>query len=124
MNEDRRIFIPTISKIMEKYGKNLKIYGRYSGNFNDQIWNWQSIVLNATVNYLSKTEGEIYVSVVNDVDSLFFSDVIVVSHFSNILQEEKDRLNSYLVRNNFVETFQRQGLSIYERNRSGKEREE
>lgn len=65
-----------------------------------------------------------YFLVYRTSDYFYNSGRCSLSHFSNMLQEEKDRLNSHLVRNNFAETFQRSGLSIYERNRLEKEREQ
>ena len=113
INEDRRIFIPTISKIIEKYGRSFEICGKTSGNFGDQVLNWHKIVLNTAINYLSKTENKNYISIVDDVDRVLGKDIVIASDFSNMPQNEKDRLNNYLNYNNFVRIYQNYGLSIY-----------
>lgn len=114
VNKDRRIFIPTMSKVIEKYGRRFEICGEIgtSENFNISL-NWHKIILDRTINYLSKTENESYISIVNDVDRVLGKGIIIVSDFSNIPQNEKDRLNNYLNYNNFVRIYQNWGLNIY-----------
>ena len=112
INENRRTFIPTISKILEQYGKSLKIYGKDSGDFNGVILHWQKAVLNVVVNYLSKTEDQDYVSIIDNMDKLTSMNAIIISN-QNISQDEKKLINDHFIHNNIIKVLHAGGLDFY-----------
>ena len=118
--QDERIsFIPIMSGILRGQGKNFKIYGKKSGNFNDQLLDWQRGVLNTVINYLSDTEDKNYVIITDNIKDLSDGNFILISDYSNMTAEEIKEFQEYLNKNNLSECVHRWGLSIYVRTTNG-----
>lgn len=112
-NNERRIFIPALSYMINNYGTNFKMYGKREGNFNDEVFNWHKTVLNVTINYILETENNEYVITSNNVNEPFKEDVIIFSAFSNLTPDENEKLNKELSPYKTKNILNRWGLSFH-----------